>query len=840
MEGLNSNESASAPMRTANFRQKRYFSRRSSSKAEIPKLAVDMEEWVGYFSPWAFLVGFLYLCVPVAYIYIFFIVLRELCLTFPESVYGRIHQYIPFLANVISAMQQSSRIVEVWCIIEAAFFLGSKLYIRWLQSRDPLEASLASAPLLRVEERQMLWKRMMESEYPDITFLGGWFFDEPITRMSRYDVADFLCWSMFEGRHQEHLTTVEHLQLESFVDEVEHRLSLLLHGSKTAQKASCGEIPSRDEEETDSQSKESASSRSTDAKGDHEDDEDQWEPITTSDSTTTSSTMSSMQEVSDELSESYAIFYAFRKVLPIPKKAFHFQEKSPNQERTFFSEMFESYRTRYEQMVSADFNPVKDLRTMVANATPDLRTLVEETKERIEKAEESAYATTRHMYERLVPSGSQMDKQLSAMSHATLVQLTEAWNSVKNMKERIETARFLSKRRQSLQQQLRGYRVLLNQMLDSSSASIPSKQMAGLMRRITECYESMERLEGRAQNAFVQATGFAYKNFGFLNQEEPQRFARYSSDPILNVSTYPLGLHLSVFAGTEIPLRVMLRNRGFTRRVIGPVAYYHHPGASEFCDDDEGSHEKTPLIFVHGIGIGLITYMPLIDALVKTGRPVFLPEIPYVCAFRPWQSPHSVLQPAVVCSTMVSMLACHGFLKGAWMGHSYGTSWISYICKYAKHAVASVMFLDPVCFCLHAPTLTKSFVYMPADPGTISYFVRTDLVINLTIQRSFPWPWISLFTDQINVPCSIFLSEKDALVPSGMVEGYLRSKGTPITDFATVTPEHFRSESLINCCVFRGHGHGRWTEIPDQTVPMVVTAAETLCERAESMEKGRD
>ena len=509
---------------------------------------------------------------------------------------------------------------------------------------------------------------------------------------------------------------------------------------------------------------------------------------------------------------------------------FHFQEVSVSDERNFFSELFESYQTRYEQMVSADFNPVKDFKTMVANAAPDIRSIVEETKDRIEKAEESAIATTRHVYEKLFPTGSPMDKQLTAMSRATHLQLTEAWNSAKNMRQRLETARFLTKQRKAIGQRLHSYRVLLNRMLESSSSSIPSKQMVGLMRRITECYEAMERLEGRAQSAFVQATGFAFKSFPFLQRQEPQRFAKYSADPLLGVATYPLGLNLSVFCATEIPLRVLLARRGFERRLVGPVAYYFHPGSS----DEDSLQQETPIVFVHGIGVGLIAYMPLIDALLTTGRPVFLPEIPYVSAFRPWQSPHSVLQPAVVCSTMSTMLAYHGYLKGTWLGHSYGTSWISYMCKYSSHAVAAVMFLDPVCFCLHAPRLTKSFVYMPADPGTISYFVRTDLIVNWTIQRAFPWSWIILFTEDIKVPCSVFLSEKDALVPSATVEAYLRKKGAQVTTFSNVTDEHFRSEPLINCCVLEGHGHGRWTEIPGQVVPVVLSAAEALCERAEA------
>lgn len=89
---------------------------------------------------------------------------------------------------------------------------------------------------------------------------------------------------------------------------------------------------------------------------------------------------------------------------------------------------------------------------------------------------------------------------------------------------------------------------------------------------------------------------------------------------------------------------------------------------------------------------------------------------------------------------------------------------VSFMCKYAPTAVAAVMFLDPICFCLHYPKLTKQFVYHRADPGSTSHMIRTDVNVNWTIQRGFPWARISLFTEQIPcVPTAVFLSENDAL-----------------------------------------------------------------------------
>lgn len=584
----------------------------------------------------------------------------------------------------------------------------------------------------------------------------------------------------------------------------------------------------------------------------------------------------------------------------IPWAVFRFSEESHEDESNYFSDLYESYRKTYEQKIravrnaTADFRPVQSLQNMVHDAAADLhfhpvqdlRKLMVETGKTIEKAEETAMARATQMYETFVPAGSHMDKQLSAMSHATYVQMTEAWNSVKNISERLETARFLQKQRQRIRQQLKGYRELLKHMRDLSSA-VPSKQMAGMMRRITECNQAMELLENRAQTAFVQATGFALKNIPFLHdRKKPQRFAKYSSDPLLGIVTYPLGFHLLVLGLTEIPLRLLMLKRGFERRFMGPVAYYFHAGAnasedgividqSEGDDDDE-TLQNTPIVFVHGIGVGLLPYSPLIDALLETGRPILFPEIPYVSGFRPFQSPNGVLPPAMVSSTMTAMLASHGFLRATWIGHSYGTSWLSYMCKYAPKAVASLLFLDPICFCLHVPYLTKQFVYMRPDPGTVSYMVRTDVIINWTIQRSFPWAWVALFTEQIEVPCVIFLSDKDTLVPATKVEDYLKSKDIPIKDFDSCEEGFFLDSGTevqsvdaevsvknqngynyeppavsgkktkegdvsakaklqrISCVVFRGDGHGDWTERPSSTIPVIVEAAKALCRRVEA------
>lgn len=303
---------------------------------------------------------------------------------------------------------------------------------------------------------------------------------------------------------------------------------------------------------------------------------------------------------------------------------------------------------------NADFHPVQDFRNKLA--------------ETAQHAEESAMATAHSMYETIIQSGSNIDKRLSALSQATRAQAAAAWNSVKGMKERVDTANFLSERRKALTQQLRGNRAMLTRMREMSYA-VPSKQMAALMRKITECSDALEGIESRAKDRFVHATGvIADRGNTFFTRKEPQRYARYSGDPLLNIATYPLGFHLLVLGASEIPLRMLLKSRGFEKCYVGPVGYYYHPGSNEdlgeaekYGDREYKATSKIPLVFVHGIGIGLISYIPLIDYFLKTGRPIFLPELPYVSGFRPWQSPSSVLSPAVVASTVSFFMLSSNF-----------------------------------------------------------------------------------------------------------------------------------------------------------------------------------
>lgn len=187
---------------------------------------------IGFRSPWAFLWYCMFLVAPLAYIYIGLMLLRDLCEYCPDTIQKPLQHYLPTLARLATLMKSyyGFRLVDVWCVIEGLFFIACKLKIRYLQAKDPLEASLSAAPMLDSEERKSLWDHMMSAD-PDLSWIADWFLDHPsIETISRYDIFDFICWAMFDGRNQEHLTSQEVQDLEAFVEDFEFRISLSLYG----------------------------------------------------------------------------------------------------------------------------------------------------------------------------------------------------------------------------------------------------------------------------------------------------------------------------------------------------------------------------------------------------------------------------------------------------------------------------------------------------------------------------------------------------------------------------------------------------------------------------------
>ena len=615
--------------------------------------------------------------VPLAYIYIILILLRELCQTFPDTLYTFLQTYITPLSTIIDKMQTSSIFVEIWVVIEALFYIIQQLHIRYLQYKDPLEASLSAAPIATLDERRKLMNQMLDQMASmrhtggigdAISFIRGWFFDEELENITRYDVLDICTWSMFEGRNQEHLTEEEVGQLNWFVGVLERVIAVALYGEKE-------EEEDNDDDEFNHDGNDDVGEVDHDVNMDHNDDlylNLDHHPHSSYDDDKKHGTRSSNRlkkrqliyfqrseestrlssyddhQYDDQQLDDFDLFVPAiqqqknsnnpkkkkkkkKGRYPTPKKAFRFPRTTHDETPGFFTNLFENYNQKYQQYKNKklqEMQSVQNLRNFVANK-----------RQQFVEAEDYAMTAATNMYEHakftFIHKGGSIDKRMNAISYATQQQLTDAWNSVGKMKERIETAKFVSSRKRYLEQQHKGYHMLLERIIHSSS--VPPRQIVDLLQKITQCNESLNMIEDSAVDSFLKVTGFARKSL--LQQKEPKRYAKYSGDELLGLAAYPLAFNLLILGLTDGLLRFVMAGRGFERLNIGTTVYYYHPGRKspegkdehdETDEHDEDIDPLTPIVFCHGIGIGLGYYLGLIDEFLKLGRPLFLPEIPYV------------------------------------------------------------------------------------------------------------------------------------------------------------------------------------------------------------------
>ena len=397
---------------------KRYLSRQFSDVIRNKDLPVEKSER-GILTPAGIFFFLIKLTAPIAYIYIVVILIRELCLQFPNSFQYYLNYYLPTLFQIVSKMTNISKFVEIWAVIEGLFYICLRLHLQWLQYKCPLELSLkAHYPLMDRQERQDLFDKILDAESEDpISYLTGWFFDCDLDKISRYDVLDFTAWAMFEGRNQEHLTEEEFTQLGQFVDLTEACISRQFYLEN------------------------SGSSLET---------------------------------------------------------TFVFPTNTCDTHGTMFTNLSEQFNTTYEQYkakmieYAPDFHPVQDFYSYLSD-----------TKHKIE--------------DNLVANFSFLNEGASALAHATHDAIVSELN---------QTTKYLATRKIAVMQQLESYRMLLDNMRSVNySHSIPSRHMADLMKKITQCNDAMHQIECSSRDAFFKASGcFQWNDVTAVR--EPLRYAK--------------------------------------------------------------------------------------------------------------------------------------------------------------------------------------------------------------------------------------------------------------------------------------------------------------------------
>ena len=235
----------------------------------------------------------------------------------------------------------------------------------------------------------------------------------------------------------------------------------------------------------------------------------------------------------------------------------------------------------------------------------------------------------------------------------------------------------------------------------------------------------------------------------------------------------------------------------FPLRPQNLVAKRHSPAPnlSYWFQPHECGSNTLPIVFFHGIGIGLLPYIRfLVDihaAKNRNGQGVGIIAIEVLpISFRLTAPPLD--RSAFVCQ-MAAIVDHHGWDRFGLVSHSYGSVLTTHMLNdpAMQRRVSSVVLIDPVTIMLHLPHIAYNFTRRGpngANEWQLWYFASTDPGVAHCLSRHFFWRQNIIWKDQlVDAPVgeavqgarrvTVCLSGRDLIVDTPAVAQYLLEAG---------------------------------------------------------------
>jgi pimeloyl-ACP methyl ester carboxylesterase len=225
------------------------------------------------------------------------------------------------------------------------------------------------------------------------------------------------------------------------------------------------------------------------------------------------------------------------------------------------------------------------------------------------------------------------------------------------------------------------------------------------------------------------------------------------------------------------------------------LTYWHRPHTSK---------TRLPILFIHGIGIGLYPYTDFLRELNTggdTGRDgdvgIIALEIMPVSS----RITHSALEKDVMVREIQTIIRHHGWAKFVLVSHSYGSIISTHLLKspLTAPAIGNVVLIDPVSFLLHLPDVAYNFTArqpVHANEYLLWYFGSKDIGVAHTLARRFFWSENIIWKEDLGLEVehweegrkvTVVFGGKDILVDTNTVGRYLMGasfKGSQMSDKA--------------------------------------------------------
>ncbi|WVR08179.1 hypothetical protein IAU60_005225 [Kwoniella sp. DSM 27419] len=205
-----------------------------------------------------------------------------------------------------------------------------------------------------------------------------------------------------------------------------------------------------------------------------------------------------------------------------------------------------------------------------------------------------------------------------------------------------------------------------------------------------------------------------------------------------------------------------------------------------------------PVVYLHGLGFGLLQSHLLIKHLIKSlpTHPILIPLSPHTSQslfhhrhLKPWTRPELVQAMKNICTTWgfwdESATSKSKMGGVSLLSHSNGSVAHGWILKDCPSLATRSTFVDPVVFCLWEGDLCHNFCYRKPSTSLellLYYFIASEVGIAHYIQRHFDWADNTLFFDEIPNALdpsrtAFFLGGQDIIIDAARVRRYLERHG---------------------------------------------------------------
>jgi pimeloyl-ACP methyl ester carboxylesterase len=196
---------------------------------------------------------------------------------------------------------------------------------------------------------------------------------------------------------------------------------------------------------------------------------------------------------------------------------------------------------------------------------------------------------------------------------------------------------------------------------------------------------------------------------------------------------------------------------------------------------------KLPILFIHGIGVGLYPYTNFLRDFSRGGVSdgddtrvgIVAIEIMAVSS----RITHHAFDRHTLVKEIRQILQHHGWSKCVLVGHSYGTVICTHLLKspQASPLIGPVALIDPICFLLHLPDVAYNFMArrpVSAKELVLWYFGSKDIGVAHTLSRHFFWSENILWKEELGVndgqrTVTVVLSGNDDIIDAQTVRRYL-------------------------------------------------------------------